>query len=87
MDIDETTLTNWCEMRREDFGYVASLYRAWEVSPEAATGDPGRAAAVQRGACCGRRCVLHHGPRPGMPDRSAAAGGRKDETDGDGAAT
>jgi predicted secreted acid phosphatase len=34
MDIDETTLTNWCEMRREDFGYVASLYRPWELSGE-----------------------------------------------------
>jgi hypothetical protein len=32
MDIDETTLTNWCEMRREDFGYVPSLYRPWELS-------------------------------------------------------
>jgi hypothetical protein len=32
MDIDETTLSNWCEMRREDFGYVGSLYRPWELS-------------------------------------------------------
>ncbi len=41
MDIDETTLTNWCEMRREDFGYIASIYRPWETSPEAATPIPG----------------------------------------------
>jgi hypothetical protein len=32
MDIDETTLTNYCEMRREDFGYLASLYRAYELT-------------------------------------------------------
>lgn len=41
MDIDETTLTNWCEKRREDFGFVPSLYRPYEVSPEAATAIPG----------------------------------------------
>jgi hypothetical protein len=41
MDIDETTLTNYCEMRREDFGYIATMYRAWETSPEAAMAIPG----------------------------------------------
>ena len=34
MDIDETTMSNWCEMRREDFGFVGSLYRPWELSGE-----------------------------------------------------
>jgi HAD superfamily, subfamily IIIB (Acid phosphatase) len=41
MDIDETTLTNYCEMRREDFGYVSPLYQQWEISPDAATAIPG----------------------------------------------
>ena len=41
MDIDETTLTNYCEMRREDFGYVEPMASEWEISPEAATAIPG----------------------------------------------
>lgn len=32
MDIDETALSNWCEKRREDFGYIASLYRPYELT-------------------------------------------------------
>ena len=41
MDIDETTLTNYCEMRREDFGVIGPMYHAWETSPEAAMAIPG----------------------------------------------
>lgn len=41
MDIDETTLTNWCEMRREDFGFIGPMYHQWETSPEAAMAIPG----------------------------------------------
>ena len=41
MDIDETTLTNYCEMRREDFGYVAPMSSGGRSSPEAATAIPG----------------------------------------------
>lgn len=37
MDIDETTLTNYCEMKREDFGYIGAMYSAWERSPESST--------------------------------------------------
>jgi hypothetical protein len=36
MDIDETTLTNYCEMKREDFGYIPSLYMPWEVGSQSA---------------------------------------------------
>jgi HAD superfamily, subfamily IIIB (Acid phosphatase) len=35
LDIDETSLTNYCEERREDFGYIASMFHAWVVSPQA----------------------------------------------------
>jgi hypothetical protein len=37
MDIDETTLTNYCEMKREDFGYISSLYSVWETGTESST--------------------------------------------------
>jgi acid phosphatase len=35
LDIDETSLTNYCEEKREDFGYIGSMFNAWLVSPEA----------------------------------------------------
>jgi len=41
LDIDETSLTNYCEERREDFGYIASMFNAWLVSPEASMPVPG----------------------------------------------
>jgi hypothetical protein len=36
LDIDETSLTNYCEEVREDFGYIADHYDAWTVSPASA---------------------------------------------------
>jgi len=41
MDIDETSLSGYCELKREDFGYIGSMFNAWVVSPEAAVGIPG----------------------------------------------
>ncbi|HWZ52055.1 MAG TPA: HAD family acid phosphatase [Granulicella sp.] len=41
LDIDETSLTNYCEEMREDFGHIASLFNAWLVSPQASMPIPG----------------------------------------------
>jgi acid phosphatase len=41
LDIDETSLSNYCEMKREDYGYIATLYNVWEVSAEADMALPG----------------------------------------------
>jgi len=41
LDIDETSLSNYCEMKREDYGFVAAMFNAWEVSPEADMALPG----------------------------------------------
>jgi predicted secreted acid phosphatase len=41
MDIDETTLSSYCEMKREDFGYVGPMFNGWIVSPEASVAIPG----------------------------------------------
>ncbi|MDE1161665.1 MAG: HAD family acid phosphatase [Acidobacteriaceae bacterium] len=41
MDIDETTLSGYCEIKREDFGYIGASYEAWIVSPESAVTIPG----------------------------------------------
>jgi acid phosphatase len=35
LDIDETSLSNYCEMKREDFGFLAPMFNAWAVSSEA----------------------------------------------------
>ncbi|HVG26432.1 MAG TPA: HAD family acid phosphatase [Acidobacteriaceae bacterium] len=89
MDIDETTLTNYCEMRREDFGYVASLYGPWEVSPEAAVAIPGARRLYAQARAAGVAVFFITG-RAGTPDAATgsaagAAGGdgpvRKDETE------
>jgi acid phosphatase len=41
LDIDETSLTNYCELRREDYGYIAPMFNAWVESPEASMAVPG----------------------------------------------
>jgi acid phosphatase len=41
LDIDETSLTNYCEMKREAYGYIAVMYNAWEVSADADVALPG----------------------------------------------
>jgi acid phosphatase len=41
LDIDETSLSNYCEMKREDFGFLAPMFNAWEVSSEADMAVPG----------------------------------------------
>ncbi len=41
LDIDETSLTNYCEMKREDYGYISAMYNVWEASPEADVALPG----------------------------------------------
>lgn len=41
MDIDETTLSSYCEMKREDFGYIGPMFNSWIVSPEASVAIPG----------------------------------------------
>jgi acid phosphatase len=35
LDIDETSLTNYCEMKREDYGFLSGAFNAWAVSGEA----------------------------------------------------
>jgi len=41
LDIDETTLSSYCEMKREDFGFIAPMFNGWVASPEAAVAIPG----------------------------------------------
>jgi hypothetical protein len=41
LDVDETSLSNYCEMKREDYGFLAAMFNAWEVSPGADIAVPG----------------------------------------------
>jgi acid phosphatase len=41
LDIDETSLSGFCELRREDYGFLLAAFNAWVVSPDAAMVIPG----------------------------------------------
>jgi acid phosphatase len=41
LDIDETSLSSYCEMQVEDFGYIPELFNSWVIKPEAAVLIPG----------------------------------------------
>ena len=41
LDIDETSLSNYCEQSRENFGFVGSVYNAYLMSPDASIPIPG----------------------------------------------
>lgn len=41
LDIDETSLTNYCEMKREDYGFISMPFNEWAVSPAADMAIPG----------------------------------------------
>jgi acid phosphatase len=41
LDIDETSLSSFCEMRREDYGHLSVAFNQWVVSPEGAMAIPG----------------------------------------------
>jgi hypothetical protein len=79
MDIDETTLTNWCEKRREDFGYIPSLYRPWEVSPEAAVAIPGALRLFKEARAAGVAVFFITG-RAGKGDPRRQGADANDET-------
>jgi hypothetical protein len=36
LDIDETSLTNYCEMVKEDYGYLPGVYEKWLAIPQSA---------------------------------------------------
>jgi acid phosphatase len=41
LDIDETSLSSYCEMKHEDFGYINTMFNAWMASPEDSVVLPG----------------------------------------------
>ncbi|MBS1798650.1 MAG: HAD family acid phosphatase [Acidobacteria bacterium] len=41
LDIDETSMSGFCELRREDYGFLLASFNRWVVTPEAAVPIPG----------------------------------------------
>ena len=65
MDIDETALSGYCEMQREDFGYVGPMFNSWVVSPEAAIAIPGALRLFKEAKAAGVAVFFITG-RPGL---------------------
>lgn len=72
MDIDETTLSSYCEMKREDFGFVRPMFNSWVLSPEAAVAIPGALRLFDKAKAAGVAVFFITG-RPGT-------GGAMDQT-------
>ena len=67
LDIDETSLSNYCEMKREDFGYLPLLYDALTLSPESAVAIPGAIRLFKKAKSAGVAIFFITG-RPGAPN-------------------
>jgi acid phosphatase len=53
LDIDETSMTNFCELRRQDYGFLLAAFNQWAVSPEAAMPIPGTVRLANRARTAG----------------------------------
>ena len=53
LDIDETSLSSFCELRREDYGFLLAAFNAWVVSPDAAMAIPGTLRLFNRARAAG----------------------------------
>ena len=70
MDIDETTLSSYCEMKREDFGYVGPMFNGWVVTPDAAVAIPGALRLFREAKAAGVPVFFITG-RPGVQPEAA----------------
>jgi len=71
LDIDETSLSNYCEMKREDYGFLATMFNAWEVSSEADMALPGTLRLFNRARAAGVEVFFITG-RPGEQKAATA---------------
>jgi hypothetical protein len=71
LDIDETSLSAYCESERENYGYIGPMFDEWVVSPDAAVGIPGAVRLAKEAQAAGVAVFFITG-RPGIPDYSSA---------------
>jgi acid phosphatase len=64
LDIDETSLSNYCEMKREDYGFLSKPFNEWAVSPEASMVIPGTLRLFNKARAAGVEVFFITG-RPG----------------------
>ncbi len=53
LDIDETSLSAYCEEKREDYGFIPEMFNTWVVSPAAAIPIPGTLRLFRRARAAG----------------------------------
>jgi len=53
LDIDETSLANYCELKRDAFGAIQPMFNEWLVSPEASMAIPGTLALFNKARAAG----------------------------------
>jgi phosphoglycolate phosphatase-like HAD superfamily hydrolase len=53
LDIDETSLSSYCEMQREDYGFILPMNNEWIVGPTAAIAIPGAVRLFNRAKAAG----------------------------------
>lgn len=83
LDIDETALSSYCEEKREDFGYIPSMFEAWIVSPEASIPIPGTLRLFNHARNAGLAVFFVTGrPGKGTPNDQIAATARNLEAAG-----
>lgn len=71
LDIDETSLTNYCEMRREDYGFISVPFNEWAVSHAADMALPGTLRLFNRARAAGIEVFFITG-RPGEQKAATA---------------
>ena len=53
LDMDETSLSSYCEEQREDYGFIPSMFNEWVVSPAASIPIPGTLELFRRARAAG----------------------------------
>ena len=53
LDIDETSLSSYCEEQREDYGFIPGMFNEWVVSPAASIPVPGTVRLFRRARAAG----------------------------------
>ena len=83
LDIDETSLSSYCEEFHEDFGYIPSMFESWIVSPEASIAIPGTLRLYNHALAAGVAVFFITGrPGPGTANDQTAPTARNLETAG-----
>ncbi|HMF54065.1 MAG TPA: HAD family acid phosphatase [Edaphobacter sp.] len=68
LDIDETSMSGFCELRREDYGFLLASFNKWVVTPEAAVPIPGTLRLCDKARAAGLEVFFITGRRDELRD-------------------